>query len=423
MDSASAQLVSTIGTTMLNELRVQYARRHQFRTQGISVDGPAVTVSGVAAFGGARIGDTQLDRVRVHPGHHAGHRQRELDSRQARVQGAAWTRSSSPTRACAAISSSTPSRTIAAYLAAKSGANPFGYTTFQQLAGDPSAKYDSSFCGFFVQDDWQITSRAKLLFGVRYDLFDVPDARPFARQPVLADVQDGQEQLRAARGVLVGAGRVVADRPAGVDGHDVRAAAPRLLRQRDPEQRRPASPTPCRSRATSAGAPAFPASLASAPPGFTLPRQSINAVDPNFKTQSAWLTNIQIERALNQVLAVSAGYVNSIGRNLPVLVDINVVPTGQSLPDGRPVYSTAVSTATRADATFDHVNMFKSIGESTYNALHGHAHQADDARLDGAGHLHAGTRGPTTRRSPAPTSSAAATTAFPIRPTSTATGG
>ena len=32
MDSASAQLVSTFGSDKLNELRVQYARRHQFRT-------------------------------------------------------------------------------------------------------------------------------------------------------------------------------------------------------------------------------------------------------------------------------------------------------------------------------------------------------------------------------------------------------
>src|SRR3954470_8340194 len=37
MDSVSGQLVSTIGQSMLNELRVQYARRHQFRTQGVSV--------------------------------------------------------------------------------------------------------------------------------------------------------------------------------------------------------------------------------------------------------------------------------------------------------------------------------------------------------------------------------------------------
>src|SRR4051795_2894046 len=58
MDSASAQLVSQVGRGMLNELRVQYARRHQFRTQGVSVDGPAVTVSGIAQFGGARLGDT-----------------------------------------------------------------------------------------------------------------------------------------------------------------------------------------------------------------------------------------------------------------------------------------------------------------------------------------------------------------------------
>src|SRR6478672_11175736 len=58
MDSTSAQLVSTVGGTMLNELRVQYARRHQFRSPGMSVDGPAVTVTGKAEFGGARLGDS-----------------------------------------------------------------------------------------------------------------------------------------------------------------------------------------------------------------------------------------------------------------------------------------------------------------------------------------------------------------------------
>ena len=105
------------------------------------------------------------------------------------------------------------------------------------------------------------------------------------------------------------------------------------------------------------------------PPGFVLPRQSINAVDPDFRTQSAWLSNVQVERALSNDMAVSVGYVNSIGRNLPVLMDINLIPTGQTLADGRPIYSTAVSAATRVDPTFNHVNMFKSIAESTYNAF------------------------------------------------------
>ena len=67
-----------------------------------------------------------------------------------------------------------------AYLAANSGAAPFGYTSLQQDFGNLTAGYDSAFYGFFVQDDWQLNSRMKLLYGLRYDIFDVPSAREFA---------------------------------------------------------------------------------------------------------------------------------------------------------------------------------------------------------------------------------------------------
>jgi hypothetical protein len=120
---------------------------------------------------------------------------------------------------------------------------------------------------------------------------------------------------------------------------------------------------------TSAGAPAFPASLANVPPGFVLPRQSITAVDTDFRTQQAWLTNVQVERALRKDMSVSVGYVNSTGGNLPVLVDVNVIPTGATLADGRPIYSTAVNAGTRVDPTFDHVNVFQSIADASYNAF------------------------------------------------------
>jgi hypothetical protein len=116
-------------------------------------------------------------------------------------------------------------------------------------------------------------------------------------------------------------------------------------------------------------APAFPTSLANVPSGFVLPRQSITAVDPDFATQSAWLTNVQIERALRSDVSLAVGYVNSIGRNLPVLMDVNITPTDQMLADGRAVYSTTVGPTTRVDPTFDHVNVFQSIGEATYNAF------------------------------------------------------
>ena len=81
----------------------------------------------------------------------------------------------------------------------------------------------------------------KVLYGIRYDLFDVPSARTFAPESVLAGLHDRQEQLRAARRVFVVARRARDDGAPRIDGADVRAAAHRLLRQRDSQQRRSAS--------------------------------------------------------------------------------------------------------------------------------------------------------------------------------------
>jgi hypothetical protein len=363
MDSTSAQLVSTIGGSMLNELRVQYARRHQFRTPGESVDGPAVVVSGIAEFGGARIGDSNsvgfdfnqgitqvIDNVSLIRGKHAF--KTGVDAQwiaDKRVRGELFLYNFGST---------------ADYLAAKSGANPFSYTNFQQQLGDLSAKYDSAFYGLFVQDDWQISSRVKLLAGVRYDLFDVPAARPFGPNPYSQDFRIDKNNFAPRAGVswsvdqnartVVRASVGLMYEPPLLDFYDNA-----ILSNGDPKSFNVGPLLP-----TATGAPAFPGSLATPPPGFVLPKQSINAVDPDFATQSAWLSNVQVARALNDDVAVTVGYVNSIGRNLPVLIDVNLVPSGATLADGRPIFSTG-----RVDPTFNRINMFQSIGESTYNAL------------------------------------------------------
>ena len=367
MDSASAQLVSTIGQTMLNELRVQYARRHQFRTQGISVDGPAVTVSGVAAFGGAKLGD----------GNSTG-----FDFNQGITQvidNLSWLRGKHGLKAGIDAQYVADDRvrgdlflytfpSIAAYTAARSGLNPIGYTNLQQLFGNRTASYNSAFYGLFAQDDWQVTPRLKVLYGIRYDVFDVPSARSFAANKYSQDFTIDKNNFGPRAGLswavdesartVVRASTGLMYEPPLVDFYDGA-----ILNNGDPASFTVSVP------GTSAGAPPFPASLANVPSTFVLPRQSITVVDPDFKTQSAWLSNVQVERALTSDLAVSVGYVNSIGRHLPVLIDVNLIPTGATLPDGRPIYSTAVSAATRVDPTFNQVNMFKSIGEATYNAF------------------------------------------------------
>ena len=363
MDSTSAQLVSTIGGSILNELRVQYARRHQFRTQGISVDGPAITVAGKANFGGARVGDGNsvgfdfsqgisqvIDNVSWIRGKHAF--KTGIDAQwigDERVRGDLFQYNFA---------------TIADYLAANSGANPRSYANFQQQLGDVTASYDSAFYGLFVQDDWQILPRLKLLYGLRYDVFDVPAAREFAANPYSQNFAIDKNNFGPRAGLawaVDSAARTVVRASIGLmyeppllDFYDNA-----ILNNGDPKSY---NVGPVLGSQT--GAPAFPTSLASPPPGFVLPKQSINAVDQGFETQSAWLSNIQVERAINNDLAVTIGYVNSVGRNLPVLMDVNLVTSGDTLSDGRPIFTSA-----RVNPTFDHINVFQSIAESTYNAF------------------------------------------------------
>jgi hypothetical protein len=119
---------------------------------------------------------------------------------------------------------------------------------------------------------------------------------------------------------------------------------------------------------TSAGAPAFPGTLSSLPPGV-VPSRSIRAVAADFDTQRSWLSNVQLDRALTRDLAVGVGYINSSGGNLGTLVNTNVIATGATLPDGRPIYSRTISAATRVDPNFDIVREVRSSGSSQYNAL------------------------------------------------------
>ena len=84
--STGAQLVSTIGANMVNELRVQYATRAQSRVpNALSGTGPAIRISGVANFGGPIAGDHGL-RLRLHAERVSDQRQHDAPARQPRLQ-------------------------------------------------------------------------------------------------------------------------------------------------------------------------------------------------------------------------------------------------------------------------------------------------------------------------------------------------
>ena len=361
MDSIGVQLVSTFGSNRLNELRLAYGKRdNPLVPSAVAGSGPQVQVTGVANFGGA---PTPTDFIEEYT---------QIIDNFSLIRGRHTFKLGFDAQF---ISDERRNSTLgtyvfpntAAYLAARDGVNRFAYTRFTQAVGDPTVSYDQTYWSLFVQDDFQVNPSLKILYGVRYDRFKVPDGDPSAPFPASRDFRVDRNNFaprvgiawafdESARTVVRASSGLMYEPPLGMFYQDAlqESGAPKLLT---------ASVAP-----TSPGAPAFPGTLANLPPGVT-PSRSIRSVESAFDTQYAILSNVQLERALTGNLSVAIGYVNSTGRSLPLVLNGNVIATGATLGDGRPVYSRSISAATRLDPNFDIIREVRSSGKSQYNAL------------------------------------------------------
>ena len=367
MNSSAAQLVSTFGGTRLNELRVQFANRHQSRfASDLSGSGPRINISGIANFGGPNAGASDagfdfkqniwqiIDNFTLVRGNHSykvGFDAQFIEDARTASLFNVYTFPS-----------------VDAYLAAQSGANPFSYTTFQQLLGNPEFDMSTRMYSAFIQDDWRVTPDFKMLYGVRYDLYDYPEANAnapfeFSRE-FNTDTNNVGPRLGIAwtpfpdkRAVIRASTGIMYDQP-------LLAAYELAFQNNGSPSRFQVSLNP-----SSAGAPAFPNTLDNPPPGFTLPTQSVSTVDPDFQVARTFQNNIQFEKGLGRDLAASIGYVYVRGYDLPVITNINLINPVGALADGRPIFSTAVNANTRRYPQFNQVNAVQSIGESTYQAM------------------------------------------------------
>jgi hypothetical protein len=90
---------------------------------------------------------------------------------------------------------------------------------------------------------------------------------------------------------------------------------------------------------TQANAPLFPNVI---PAGTTLASlgitQNAEVVSPDFENMYAMHFQTQLEQAITNDFSFTVGYIHSQGRHLPVYRQINCLPTGRTLADGRPVY-------------------------------------------------------------------------------------
>ncbi|HTK26315.1 MAG TPA: TonB-dependent receptor, partial [Pyrinomonadaceae bacterium] len=230
---------------------------------------------------------------------------------------------------------------------------------------------------FFVQDDWKVTRNLKFNYGIRYDLYDIPKAdatSPFAAsQKFKVDKNNFAPRLGLVYGLRDGNRPTVIRASAGIyyDTVYIDLYQRALLNNGNLRIRNFSfAGTNGGTQAATAGAPEFPGTFGSAPPGSPGPGpQSIETIAPDFEDMYAMHYNAQIEQAITQDLSFTAGYIHSNGRHIPLYRSINRInPTG-TLADGRPIFSNTVSAATRVDPRFNDILMAESVGNSNYDAL------------------------------------------------------
>jgi hypothetical protein len=351
------QWVTTISQDLLNEFRFSYPYRNEKHIAGpLTGPQPAVNISGVAFFSGSvSTGDVLAEKIpswndnfTYIRGPHtfkAGFGYSRIIDVQ---EGDSFTQYVFPT--------------FAAYQAAVSGANPRSYTTVNALIGNTRVGYISNFFDLFAQDSWQLRPSLLVTYGLRYDRFLSPNPNATARFPFSRNFQSPAGDVSPRLGLAWRLGSKTVVRASWGMFYD---APPTNLwfnaLSNDGSGRSfNASLSP-----SSPGAPSFPQPLTTATAPAT---PSVFTVAPDFKNAYAMTTTIQVSRELSKNDAVTFAYVNTGGRQLQWLHNINLINPLGFLLDGRPVFDPRVNAGTRANPAFNNVSLQDVGASSRYNA-------------------------------------------------------
>ena len=354
----AAQWIASLGPGLSSELRFQApSRTTRDRASKTSGRGPSYLIPGVISFGGSES-----------LGYRFNEKTPEVAGNLSYDKGAHAVKTGFSLR-YVLDNNTYPAfaqytfATVEDYLSALNGGNRKSYQNYKQTFGRPTIGYDSLFLGLYVEDRWRVRRDLTLSAGLRWDLYRVPGGSNdsaftwskqfstatgnFGPRLGLAWSPDGSQ-----RTVLRLNGGIFYD-PPQTD----------LYRRALQDNGRPRFFT-LATGPDSGFAPDFPGVLRTPPPNYGQTALDVTTVDPHFRPTRAAEWNAQLNRQLTENTYLALTYSGVAGTALPVYRNINVVPSGATLADGRPIYGPV-----RVWPQFNNILSAESVGNSSYHAF------------------------------------------------------
>jgi hypothetical protein len=251
------------------------------------------------------------------------------------------------------------------------------YSGYSQVFGNPVVDTEITDLAFYVEDTWKITDRLTANWGLRYE-------RPILPQPTITNPNYPQTGVipQSTKNFAPRVGLAYSVNPKTVlrGGYGlyyaryVSGMISTFYTNDDVYTQSLSISSP-----TTAGAPIFPNTLAS-PAGALGSNRAITFAAPNMRNPYTQQWDIGIERALSSKTSLTTSYINSRGKRLLTVRDLNIGPLSSQVynytmenssyqPTGQ-VYSTPVYLlSNRLDTRYGHINQVENGGKQWYDAL------------------------------------------------------
>src|SRR5215831_16729361 len=349
-DTFASQLASVLSPSIVNEARFGFLRREFTRPPVSGVVGPVISISGVATIGSNTSANQYyderqfnfIDNLSYRRGRHQFKVGFDIDT----IHVVSADR----------LALTYTFANLAQYLNALNGTA--NYTQLTQEFGDNTASHTTNSFNFFAQDDFHLTPKLTLSYGIRYEYLaypslpsnaPLPESRSFPNDPNNFAPRFGFAWQPGTKTVVRGGYGLF------YDTTNLRLISTAIRQNGDRVQRYVIN-------GTAAGAPQYPAALNQSGLTFSPAKPSVTNFAHDFRSLYAHQANLQIEQEIARGFSITTGVQYYGGRRMPLLIDVNLgAPTG-FLADGRPNFTNTV----RPNPNFNQILQLASVANSTY---------------------------------------------------------